>query len=73
MTQEAPREEPRDLLGCLQGVEDPRIDRTREHELIDILVIGICCLICGGEGFTDMETFGKAIENSPANALVKDI
>ncbi len=34
--------------------------RTREHKLIDILVIGVCCLICGGEGFTDMETFAKS-------------
>lgn len=60
MTQQAQQEQPRDLLGCLQGIEDPRIERTRDHKLIDILVIGVCCLICGGEGFTDMETFGKA-------------
>jgi len=60
MTQEAGDKRPKDLLGCLQGIEDPRVDRTREHKLIDILVIGICCVICGGEGFSDMETFGKA-------------
>ena len=60
MREQRPEEQPRNLLGCLQQVEDPRIDRTREHKLIDILVIGVCCLICGGEGFTDMETFGKA-------------
>jgi predicted transposase YbfD/YdcC len=53
-------EQRRDLLGCLQGIEDPRVERTRAHNLLDILVIGVCCLICGGEGFTDMETFGKA-------------
>ena len=60
MTQDAQREKPKDLLECLQGVEDPRVQRTRDHKLIDILVIGVCCLICGGVGFTDMETFGKA-------------
>lgn len=60
MTDEMRREEPKDLLGSLQGIEDPRVQRTRDHKLIDILVIGVCCLICGGEGFTDMETFGKA-------------
>jgi predicted transposase YbfD/YdcC len=54
------REEPKDLLSCLQGVEDPRVNRTRDHKLLDILVIGVCSLICGGEGFSDMETFGKA-------------
>ena len=51
---------PAGLVDFLEEVPDPRLDRTREHKLIDILVIGVCCLICGGEGFTDMETFGKA-------------
>ena len=49
-----------DLISCLNEVDDPRINRRRDHRLIDILMIGACCLICGGEGFTDMETFGNA-------------
>jgi predicted transposase YbfD/YdcC len=48
------------LIDYLSAIDDPRSHRTREHKLIDILVIGICCVICGGEGFNDMETFGKA-------------
>ncbi len=48
------------LLDCLAQVSDPRIDRTRDHRLVDILVIGICTLLCGGEGFNDMEDFGHA-------------
>jgi len=48
------------MIECLGEVPDPRVERTRGHKLIDILVIGVCCLICGGEGFTDMETFGRA-------------
>jgi len=48
------------LVDCLSAIEDHRVKRQRCHNLIDILVIGVCCLICGGEGFTDMETFGKA-------------
>jgi len=48
------------LVDFMEEVPDPRVDRTRDHKLIDILVIGVCCVICGGEGFTDMETFGKA-------------
>lgn len=27
---------------------------------LGILVIGVCSMICGGTGFTDMETFGQA-------------
>lgn len=41
---------------------DPRVDRTKKHLLIDILFIGMCTIICGGEGFTDMEEFGEAKE-----------
>ncbi len=39
---------------------DPRINRTKHHELCDILVIAICTLLCGGTSFYDMEDFGKA-------------
>ena len=45
------------------GIPDPRINRTRRHELVDILVIAICTLLCGGEGFNDLEDFGKAKED----------
>ena len=55
------------LIDYLKDVPDPRIERTREHKLIDILVIGVCCLISGGEGFNDMEGFGKANTNGLIN------
>lgn len=51
---------PKRLLECFDEIEDPRIDRTLDHKLIDILVIGLCSMITIGENFTDMETFGKA-------------
>lgn len=41
---------------------DPRMDRTKKHKLIDILFIAVCTVICGGEGFTDMEDFAIAKE-----------
>lgn len=44
----------------MSQVADPRIDRTKDHELVDVLVIAICTLLCGGESFKDMEDFGKA-------------
>jgi hypothetical protein len=28
--------------------------------LVDILVIALCAMLCGAEGFNDMEDFGKA-------------
>jgi predicted transposase YbfD/YdcC len=40
-------------------VIDPRRDRTKEHKLIDIIVVAICAVICGAEGWTDIENFGN--------------
>jgi len=42
------------------GLEDPRVDRTKQHMLMDILVITICAVICGAETWVDVETFGNA-------------
>ncbi len=50
---------PKSLIDCLEEIEDPRVNRTRDHKLIDILVIGLCTMITIGENFTDMETLGK--------------
>lgn len=51
---------PRGLVSCFRDLPDPRIDRTKSHKLIDVLVIGICTLVCAGETFNDMEDFGNA-------------
>jgi predicted transposase YbfD/YdcC len=39
---------------------DPRIDRTKRHELLSILVIAICAVIAGADNWEDVEEFGKA-------------
>src|SRR3989304_995578 len=41
-------------------VVDPRKDRTKAHKLIDIIAIAICAVICGAEGWVDIELFGKS-------------
>lgn len=48
------------LIAHLSEVADPRIDRRKEHELVEVLVISVCTLLCAGESFNDMEDFGKA-------------
>lgn len=48
------------LIEEFKTIADPRVDRTRDHDLIDILVIAICALLCAAESFNDMEDFGKA-------------
>lgn len=54
---------PRPLIECFEGLPDPRLDRTRRHKLVDILVIGLCSLLTGGENFTDMEFYGRMKED----------
>ena len=41
-------------------VSDPRINRTKDHKLIDIIAIAICAVICGAEGWVDIELYGKS-------------
>lgn len=48
------------LIEHFQCIDDPRVERRSDHDLIDILVIAICTLLCGGETFNDMEDFGQA-------------
>ena len=51
-----------DLKVSLKQMEDPR--RTTKgnilHKLEDIIIIGLCSLICNGSDFVDMEEFGEA-------------
>jgi predicted transposase YbfD/YdcC len=42
------------------NITDPRIERTKLHKLIDILVIAICGAICSCDNWEDVEEFGKA-------------
>jgi hypothetical protein len=49
------------LQTCFATVEDPRIERTKRHKLLDI-IIAICGVICGAEGWVEIEEFGKAKE-----------
>jgi predicted transposase YbfD/YdcC len=43
-------------------VTDPRVDRTKLHLLLDILVIEICAVICGADTWVEMEAYGRAKE-----------
>ena len=48
------------IVAHFQTLEDPRMERTKKHLLLDILVIAVCTLLSGGEGFQDMELFGQS-------------
>ncbi len=42
------------------SLPDPRIDRTKRHQLLDIVVIAICAIICGADDWVEVEVFGNA-------------
>lgn len=42
-----------------EGLTDPRIERQKQHRLVDLIAIALSAVISGGESFYDMETFGK--------------
>ena len=44
-------------------LKDPRVDRTKRHKLIDVVVIAICAVIGGADTWADMELFGKSKED----------
>lgn len=48
------------LKKCLRKVKDPRIDRTKRHKLIEILIIAILAVICGADSWVDVEMFGNS-------------
>ncbi len=41
------------------ALEDPRATHLNDHKLIDIIIIAICAIICGADGWTDVEMFGN--------------
>ena len=43
-------------------LEDPRIERTKLHQLSDILMIAVCAVICGADNWVEVEEFGRARE-----------
>jgi len=49
-----------DLETIFRQVEDPRVERTKRHRLRDSIILAICGVICGAEGWVEIEEFGKA-------------
>ena len=45
------------LVECMAAVEDPRVDRTKAHDLQDILVLSLLAVLCGADGWEDIVLF----------------
>ena len=53
----------RTIVDYFVDVKDPRIERTKQHKLIDIITIAICAVICGADSWVAIETYAKAKED----------
>ena len=48
------------LVECFSVIREPRQESKIDHELIDILVLCVLAVICGAEGWQDIEEVGHA-------------
>jgi predicted transposase YbfD/YdcC len=48
------------LVEHFSELEDPRIERTKRHKLIDIVTITLLGVICGADSWVAIESFGQA-------------
>ncbi len=46
------------LVEHFADIKDPRVERTKKHQLTDILVIAILAIIAGAQGWEDIENYG---------------
>ncbi len=47
------------IKDCFSGITEPRGSNKR-HQLMDILTIALCAVICGADTWEEMEEFGQA-------------
>ena len=48
------------VLEHFQHLDDPRISPATRHELLDIVAIALCGVICGADSWVEVEAFGHA-------------
>ena len=58
------------ILDHFAELDDPRVERTRRHKLVDILTIAIGATICGADSWVNIEIFGesKLVSELPGTA-----
>ena len=45
---------------CFEDLQDPRTGNAGRHDLLEMLLIALCTVLCGGEDCTDMAEFARA-------------
>lgn len=47
------------VLEHFASLPDPRVERTRRHELLDLVTIALCAVISGAESWDDIADYGR--------------
>jgi predicted transposase YbfD/YdcC len=42
---------------------DPRVERAQRHQLVDVVTIALCAVLCGADDWVGIETFGREKED----------
>ena len=50
---------PESVFEHFKSVPDPRVERTKDHQLLDIIVIAICAVICGADDWVEIAAWGN--------------
>ncbi|MDR2188151.1 MAG: ISAs1 family transposase [Azonexus sp.] len=50
------------LVARFAGLPDKRVEGRTEHDLVDIVVLALCAVMSGAEGWDDIEDWGRARE-----------
>ena len=48
------------IVEHFSSLKDPRIERNKRHTLIDIIVLTVCAVVSGADGWEAIEEFGQA-------------
>ena len=49
-----------DFISHFSSIPEPRIERCRKHALLDILFLSISAILCGADGWEEIEDFGRS-------------
>jgi predicted transposase YbfD/YdcC len=47
------------IAACFVDLVDPRIARTRRHDLLDIVTLALCAVLAGAESWVEVEEWGE--------------
>lgn len=47
------------IADCFCDLDDPRIERTKRHQLLDVITIALCAVLAGAESWVEVEEWGQ--------------